>query len=94
MGNTKKKVIKWLDLNPIGSKNISRHLAWTDTAFSEKRFRDMLDNIVGFNEANNNIKSNSSGNNILQKIRDDIKNGNIVKEMKPDGTYIWKRIRK
>ena len=94
MGNTKKKVIKWLDLNPIGSKNISRHLAWTDTAFSEKRFRDMLDNIVGFNEANNNIKSNSSGNNILQKIRDYIKNGNIVKEMKPDGTYIWKRIRK
>jgi hypothetical protein len=92
MGNTKKNVIKWLDLNPIGSKNIPRHLAWTDTAFSEKRFRDMLDIIVGFKEINN--KTNSSGNSMIQKIREDIKNGKIVKEIKPDGTYVWKRIKK
>ena len=64
-------------MNPIGSKNISRHLAWTDTAFSEKRFRDMLDNIVGFNK----IKSNTSENSIIKKIQ-------------PDGTHIWKKIRK
>jgi hypothetical protein len=30
----------------------------------------------------------------LQKIREGIKNGTIIKEIKPDGTYIWKKIRK
>ena len=36
----------------------------------------------------------SSNNSIIQKIREGIKNGTIIKEMKSDGTYIWKRIRK
>ena len=85
MGNTKKGVIRWLNLNPIGTKNIPRHLAWTDTAFSEKRFRDMLDSIVGFNETNNN-------NSMIQKLREGIRNGTIVKEYKQDGTYIWRRV--
>lgn len=30
----------------------------------------------------------------VQKIRDGIMNGSIVREYKPDGTYIWKKIRK
>ena len=96
MGNTKSGVIKWI--NGIAIENVPRHLAWTDTAFSEKRFRDMLDIIVGFNDkSNNNINdTNSNISNIpmIQMIREGIKNGNIVKEMKPDGTYIWKKVRK
>ena len=35
-----------------------------------------------------------SNNSMIQKIREGIRNGTIIKEMKPDGTYIWKRIRK
>ena len=42
----------------------------------------------------NNIESKFSNNSIVQKIREDIKNGLIIKEIKPDGTYVWKRIRK
>ena len=38
--------------------------------------------------------SKSSQNSIVQKIREDIKNGLIIKEIKSDGTYVWKRIRK
>ena len=30
----------------------------------------------------------------IQKLREGIKNGTIVKEYKPDGSYIWKKIRK
>ena len=30
----------------------------------------------------------------LQKIREGIRNGTIIKEYKPDGTYIWKKVRK
>ena len=91
MGNSKEAVIKWINKNTI--ENIPRHLAWTDIAFEEKKFRDMLDVIVGFKETTNNIL-NSPNNSMLQKIREGIKNGTIVKEIKPDGTYIWKRIRK
>jgi hypothetical protein len=36
----------------------------------------------------------SSNNSLIQKIRDGIKNGTIVKEIQPDGTHIWKKIRK
>ena len=90
MGNSKETVIKWLNNNKI--TNIPRHLAWTDTAFDEKRFRDMLDVIVGFNEKSDNTKQKTLSN--VQKIREGIKNGTIVKEYKPDGTYIWKKVRK
>ena len=59
----------------------------------EKRFRDILDTIVGFNGTSleKNIISNNS---MIKKIREGIKNGTIVKEMKPDGSYIWKKVRK
>lgn len=35
-----------------------------------------------------------SKTNILQKIREGIRNGSIIKEYKPDGTYIWRKVRK
>jgi hypothetical protein len=31
---------------------------------------------------------------MIQKIREGIKNGTIIKEMKPDGTYIWRKVKK
>ena len=100
MGKSNKDVIKWINKNEKVLENIPRHLTWTDEAFSEKRFRDMLDKIVGFNE-NTNVNNMSHTNelnnykiSILQKIRDGIRNGTIIKEYKPDGTYIWKKVRK
>ena len=82
------------NVDRISLKDIPRHLSWADNAFSEKKFRDILDNIVGFDKTNNCSESNSSGNSIIRKIREGIKDGTIIKKYKPDGTYIWKRIRK
>ena len=31
---------------------------------------------------------------MIEKIREEIKNGKIVKVKKPDGTYIWKKVKK
>jgi hypothetical protein len=87
-------------INCLTISGLPRHLSWTDVAFKEKKFRDMLDDIVGFNEniyidnvsdVNKLITSKKSN---LQKIREGIRNGTIVKEYKPDGTYVWKKVRK
>lgn len=96
MGNSNKEVLEWINKNENTLKNVPRHLAWTDTAFSKKRFRDILDKIVGFNDQEKNIiKTNiSSKINTVQKIRDGIRNGTIIKEYQPDGTYIWRKVRK
>ena len=82
-------------------KNIPRHLSWADDAFSEKRFRDILDEIVGFkvNESANEVepdepKQDTPYNSMIAKIREGIRNGTIIKVMNPDDTYIWKKIRK
>ena len=98
MGKAKEKV-KYLVVDKL-----PRHLAWTDAAFGEKKFRDMLDIIVGFssNDKVEKIKDNLLDINstitpnrvMIQKIREGIKNGTIIKEYQPDGTYIWKKIRK
>lgn len=74
--------------------NVPRHLSWADIAFSEKRFRDILDVIVGFKENSDDLNLNNKGREMIQKLREGIRNGTIVKEMKPDGSYIWKRVRK
>ena len=87
-GNAKGKV------NKLTLENVPRHLSWTDGAFSEKRFRDILDKIVGFNDNIINSESKLTGGSLIQKIREDIKNGTIIKEYKPDGTYIWKKVKK
>ena len=54
----------------------------------------MLDVIVGFNESSTEKTSNLNNNSLIQKIRDGIRNGTIIKEYKPDGTYIWRKVRK
>ena len=84
--NTKNKV------SSLTLSSIPRHLSWVDEAFKEKRFRDILDVIVGFNENSDNKKQKIPS--IVQKIREEIKNGKIVKVKKPDGSYIWKKIKK
>ena len=95
LGNKNSKKINCLTIS-----GLPRHLSWTDTAFSEKIFRDLLDKIVGFNEntyiynASDANKLNFSEKSMLQKIREGIRNGTIVKEIKLDGTYIWKKVRK
>ena len=96
IGNKNSKyIVNYLTIN-----RLPRHLSWTDVAFSEKRFRDILDVIVGFNE-NTHIDNASCVNKLInskkcniQKIREGIRNGTIIKERKPDGTYIWKKVRK
>jgi hypothetical protein len=96
IGNKKSKY----RINLLTINGLPRHLSWTDVAFSEKRFRDILDVIVGFNE--NTYIDNESGVNkliaskksMIQKIREEIKNGKIVKVKKPDGTYVWKKVKK
>ena len=101
LGNKKSKN----KINSLTINELPRHLSWTDSAFSEKRFRDILDVIVGFNEntyIENTYIDNENGSNkliaskksMIQKIREDIRNGKIVKVKKSDGTYIWKKVRK
>ena len=87
-GKAKNKV-KYLTVSEL-----PRHLSWSDAAFGEKRFRDILDEVVGFNESSTDKTSNLNNNSLIQKIRDGIKNGTIVKEIQPDGTHVWKKIRK
>lgn len=80
-------------INTLDINSVPRHLSWADNAFSEKKFRDILDEIVGFKETTNNNKISSSVS-MLQKIREGIKNGTIVKEYNYDGTYVWRKVRK
>lgn len=85
------------EVKHLGISKLPRHLAWTDAAFEEKRFRDILDEVVGFNETSTSKTietSNLNNNGLIQKIREGIKNGTIIKEIQPDGTHIWKKIRK
>ena len=89
-------------INSISLNKVPRHISWTDVAFSDKKFRDVLDIIVGFDKNINNkdkkynkvSNSNSYNKSVIQTIREDLKNGNLVKINKPDGTFIWKRIKK
>ncbi len=90
-----KKVIPTLSIN-----NIPRHLSWTDGAFIEKRFRDILDVIVGFNKSpKNEIMEPITSNNIneryskIMQLRKDIANGKIIKVCLGDGKFVWKRIK-
>ena len=88
------------DVRKLTINKLPRHLAWTDAAFEEKKFRDILDIVVGFNESlstkitNINKDLNNNGYYLIKKIREGIQNGTIIKEIKPDGTYVWKKIKK
>lgn len=97
------KLKKYNDIEPMGKNHV-----YIDGKriynILEKRLIDLfgvgfkdsfgiLNKDIEFKESTNTI-STSSNNIMIQKIREGIKNGDIIKEMKPNGTYIWKRIRK
>ena len=74
--------VKWSTIDiPLINFN---HFNVLDRIYFEKT---NCDNIV-------EVKSNINGGGLIQKIRDGIKNGTIVKEIQPDGTHVWKKIRK
>ena len=56
----------------------------------------VLDSIYFDNKMSDNINSKDIlyKTSMIQKIREGIRNGTIIKEYKPDGTYIWKKVRK
>jgi hypothetical protein len=97
------KLKKYNDIEPMGKNHVytnGKHMY----AILEKRIMDLfgvgfkdsfgiLNKNVEFKESMNNT-SNFSNKSMIRKIREGIKNRDIIKEMKPDGTYIWKRIRK
>ena len=97
------KLKKYNDIEPMG-KNHEYIDGKRMYNILEKRLMDLfgvgfkdsfgiLNKDIEFKESTNNT-SNFSNKSMIQKIREGIKNGTIIKEMKPDGTYIWKRIRK
>jgi hypothetical protein len=57
---------------------------------------DILDHIYFGNKMSDNINTKDIlyKPSIFQKLREGIRNGTIVKEYKPDGTYIWKKVKK
>ena len=81
-------------------RNKTTHIGWVDDVFKMKEFRDFLDEIVGFKDScENDMQTTSTklkfdSKSTIQKLREGIKNGTIVKEIQPDGTHIWKKIRK
>ncbi len=96
------KLKKYNDIEPMGRKHV-----YVDKKnmynILENRIMDLF--CVGLKKSfgilNKNFEtkdadntSDSSNKPMLQKIREGIQNGIIVKEMKPDGTYIWKKVRK
>ena len=81
-------------LSFINTPTNDRHLSWTDNAFKNTQFRDILNKIVGFDKENNSptpqpvIPKNSKSK--LRQIKEDIKNGKL-KKVFIDGKYTWKR---
>ena len=81
-------------------RNKTTHIGWVDDVFKMKEFRDFLDEIVGFKDScENDMQTTSTklkfdSKSTIQKLRDGIRNGTIIKEYKPDGTYIWRKVRK
>jgi hypothetical protein len=55
---------------------------------------EVLDNIYFEKNNEDKLTPSISNNSMIQKIREGIRNGTIVKEVKPDGTYVWKKVRK
>ena len=96
------KLKKYNDIEPMGRNHvyIDRKQMYN---ILEKRLTHLFG--VGFRKSFGILNKNVGDNEItpidvdvkssvIQKIREGIRNGTIVKEMNPDGTYIWRKIRK
>ena len=64
------------------------HFNVLDRIYFENKICDNKVNIYNVSKTDDSKKS------MVQIISEGIKNGTIIKEMKPDGTYIWKKVRK
>ena len=99
--------MRGLNIYPIGKKydEIVKESVYKLTGTSiNNSFNFFNREIVGFNKPQSIsttsvemsestvVKINSLET--LRKLREGIKNGTIVKEMQPDGTYIWKKIKR
>ena len=60
---------------------------------NELTSKDYKNSFNFFNICSNN-EVDKSNMTMVQKIREGIKNGTIVKEYNSDGTYIWRKVRK
>ena len=81
-------------MDTLTLSNVGRHLSWTDKPFEQKRFRDLLDVIVGFKTTEDipdvkEVKNNKTVNKITQ-LRDDIQAGRMIKIPTGHG-FIWRR---
>jgi len=88
------KSVKLVD--KLTLSNVGRHLSWTDKPFEQKKFRDLLDVIVGFKTTKDipdvkELKKNDTVN-AIRKLRDDIENGRVIKVPTVNG-FIWKRVK-
>jgi hypothetical protein len=94
------KLKKYNDIEPMGRNHVyvDRKQMYN---ILEKRLTHLFG--VGFGKSFGILNKNVGDNEIvpidvkssvIQKIREGIRNGTIVKEMNPDGTYIWRKIRK
>lgn len=99
------KLKKYNDIEPMGKNHVyvdrkqmydileKRLLDLFGVDF-KKSFGILMNKNINDIIENSNYTNRLSKSSMIQKIRECIKNGNIVKEMKPDGTYVWKKIRK
>ena len=96
------KLKKYNDIEPMGRNHVyvDRKQMYN---ILEKRLTHLFG--VGFRNSfgilNKNVgcdeivpKEVDVKSSMIQKIREGIRNGIIIKEMKPDGTYIWRKVRK
>lgn len=85
-------------IKDLNKSNVKRHLSWVDKAFEDIRFRNLLDEIVGFKPPKDipvnppRPKSTSSKVNTISKLRSDIESGRVIK-VPTVGGFIWKRVK-
>jgi hypothetical protein len=96
------KLKKYNDVEPMGRKHV-----YVDKKSMYNILENRIIDLFGvglkksFGILNKNFDTKEKDNTsysfnkpFIQKIREGIKNGTIVKEYKIDGTYIWKKVRK
>ena len=80
-------------LDTLTLSNVKRHLSWTDKPFEQKRFRDLLDVIVGF-KSTEDIPDDKEvkKDNVIGKLREDIASGKIIR-VPTVGGFTWRRVK-
>jgi hypothetical protein len=99
------KLKKYNDIEPMGRNNVyvdrkqmydileKRLLDLFGVSF-KKSFCILMNKDINDMMENSNNTNRLYKSNMIQKLREGIRNGTIVKEYKQDGTYIWRKLRK